>query len=131
MTDPERHLLDLYAQWRRLSLAEGEAIRAANWATVEKCQADKASLQTRITAAGKSCSTKRQRPGSSEPEAERELRGLVRELLALERENEAALQAQQRRTHQQQAEFTQTSRALRRVHAAYAPGGRAGWHSYS
>ena len=94
-------------------------------------QLPKALLQTRITTTSKSFSTRRQPPASGEPEAESELRKLVRELLALERENQAALQAQQRRTRQQQAEFTQTSRTLRQVHAAYAPGGRAGWHSYS
>jgi hypothetical protein len=129
--DAERQLLDLCERWRSLSEAEGQAISRADWPELQRVQGEKSLLQPQITAVSDRLQAELLKLGSKDDAAQTKLRRVVAELLALERRNDSALAARQQVVRQQQTELAQTSRTLRQVHAAYAPGGRAGWHSYS
>lgn len=131
MTDAERTLFDLFERWRRLSAAENQAIFTADWPHLERLQDEKRLLQPAITQANDLLQADLARFGAAAQSAQQRFRVLALELVAMERENDAALAAQQRASRQQQAELAQASRNLRQVHAAYVPVGRAGWQSYS
>jgi hypothetical protein len=131
MTDAERHLLRLFARWRRLSVAEAQAIQAGDWPHLEELHGKKQVLQPEISLVGDHLEAELAKQGPLGEAVQKRFRDLAAQLVVLERENDSALAAQQQRVEQQQAELAQTSRNLRQVHAAYAPGGRPGWHSYS
>jgi small-conductance mechanosensitive channel len=131
MTDAERHLLGLFERWRRLSVAEAQAIHAEDWSHLDELHGKKQLLQPEISLAGDHLQAELAKQGPLGEGVQQRFRDLAAELIALERENDCALAAQQQRVEQQRAELAQTSRNLRQVHAAYAPGGRPGWHTYS
>jgi Skp family chaperone for outer membrane proteins len=122
-------LQELYQQWRRWTDQEGEAIRKADWAQVDACQAEKARLQEAIQRvdeelAGK-CST------ADWAHLQSELRALVEDLMARERRNQSDLSAQRQRAQERESDLQHASRQLRQVHQAYVPGASAHWQSYS
>jgi hypothetical protein len=131
MTDAERNLFELLDRWRRLSVAEGQAITSSDWSRLERLQEEKRLLQPDVTLVNNLLQDELNRLGSVGESAQKRFRALAAGLLALERENDAALAAQQEDCRQQQSELAQTSRTLRRVHGAYVQPGSAGWHSYS
>lgn len=153
MTDAEKHLRLQYERWRTLTVAEGQAIRGADWTRVADCQAEKAQIQLRISAleedlakgfsaCGDSPHGIGRRPArqadhrSSIPRGEPSsvhagLHSVLREVILLEQRNLEDLHQQQGRARQQSDELHQASRRLSQVHRAYAPGGREAWHLYS
>lgn len=46
--NPEPRLLHLLREWRRLAEAEGDAIRAGNWALAQDCQREQAQLRSAL-----------------------------------------------------------------------------------
>jgi hypothetical protein len=124
-------LLALFDQWRHLTESEGEAIRAATWATVSKCQDAKFKLQARIVLTTELLQAELAAAGLGQGEYDRQFRGIVAELIALEARNSEWLSDQRKRAEQANHELAQTSRNLRQVHRAYAPARQPNWHSYS
>ena len=122
--NPEDDLLALYEEWRIVTAAETDAIHTEAWTRVNQCQETKQRLQDRIL----ETTDRRQGQGTVD---ELELRKIVDHLAALEMQNKMTLARKQERVRQQQTDLETSERTLHRLHRAYAPGGRTGWHSYS
>lgn len=131
MDQAEKQFLQACEAWARLTLAEGRAIAAADWPRVDKCQSAKTALQARLQASTDAFRRARAAAREQARAAERQVQDRVGRLLALERQNEAALAVQFRRAQQQQAELAQTRRTLRAVRHAYVPATPFGWESRS
>ena len=126
-----QELSRLYQEWRRLSEAEGEAIRRQEWPVVEDCQGAKYKLQSVITMATELYLADLAHPGGDPADYDRQFRGIVAELIQLEERNGQWLEDQKRRAREQQEELARTTASLRQVRRAYASGKAAAWTSYS
>jgi hypothetical protein len=131
MTDAERQLLEFLGRWRTLTAAEGRAIQTADWLSLDRLQGEKSRLQPQIAAANEFLRIELSKLGPMGDGIQQKFRQMAAELVAMEDENNSALSTQQRVVRRQQGELVQSSRTLRQVRAAYAPGGQAGWLSYS
>jgi len=123
--NPADNLLALYEEWRIATAAETDAINAEAWVRVSQCQETKQRLQVRIL----ETTDRGQRQRT--PADELKLRRIVDHLAALEMQNKMSLARKQERVRQQQTDLETAERTLNRLHRAYAPGERTGWHSYS
>ena len=123
--NPEDELLALYEEWRIVTAAETDAIHAEAWTRVNQCQEAKQRLQVRIL----ETTDRGQRQGTLADKLK--LRKIVDHLAALEIQNKMGLARKQERVRQQQTDLETAERTLHRLHRAYAPGERTGWHSYS
>jgi len=105
---PEAKLEELYREWQRLALAEGEAIRAGQWELVHACQQTLKQLQSQIhsVAAG--------------PAAHRGLRSTVRELFALTQRNAAALELRRADLAARRLAAARANHNLRRLQRSYS-----------
>jgi hypothetical protein len=125
------YLLGLYQEWRSWSEMEGAAIQSAAWNRVDECQGAKLQLQPRIVAASETLHTElaaaRQPYSAYEPQ----LRGIVAELIALERRNSEWLAEQRKHAQAEADSLSRTGGHLRQVRRAYAPSRESAWHSYS
>ena len=119
---PADELSALYAQWRRLTEDEGNAIKSSSWAQVEHYQAAKAKLQPRIVEVSERVEIVLH---------ERQFRPVVEELMEMERRNSTRLRETRRSAERQKQELDKTSRNLRQIHKSYVPPSRAHWQSYS
>jgi hypothetical protein len=126
-----QELKSLYQEWRRLSEAEGKAIRLNEWLAVNECQSAKYKLQACITLATETFLSDAAKEGRDAGEYDRQFRGTVAELIQLEERNGLWLEDQMRHARQQQEELSRSARNLRQVHRAYAAAESAAWHSYS
>jgi len=112
----------VYEQWQSLTEDEGEAIETGDWPSVEQYQNAKARLQPRIVELS-------QRLGTATHE--RKFRGIIEELMQLERRNSAALKRRRQAAEEQKREMDRASRHLRQLHKSYIPPARTHWQSYS
>lgn len=119
MNDHDHQLPGLLAQWRELTVREGEAIQAGQWAEVARHQRFKAELQPAISRADQAA--------RSAPH----LRAAVTELKALEQRNANWLGERISHAKRVRDEAEQSSRNLRRVRQSYASVTTSNWHSYS
>jgi len=119
---PTEELSALYAQWRRLTVDEGEAIEAGAWTHVEQYQSAKSRLQPRIVEVSQRLDALTH---------EEQFRPLIEQLMDLEHRNRERVQEQRRSGRRQQQELDRSSRQLRQVHDSYVPQARAHWQSYS
>jgi hypothetical protein len=126
-----QELNGLYQEWRRLSEAEGEAIRRGEWPAVEQCQEAKYKLQSCITMATEVYQSDLAHPGGDPLDYDRQFRGIVADLIQLEERNGKWLEDQKRQAREQLEELARTSSNLRLVRRAYASGRSAAWSSYS
>lgn len=124
-------LAALYADWRRLTEAEGEAISRAAWSRVADCQRAKAELRSRILAATTEWEAQRSSLDPAGAEEEPRLRALVAELISLESRNQQRLANQYEQARLSQAVLDRASSNLRQIRRAYAPSPRLAWQSYS
>jgi hypothetical protein len=115
MTDAERHLLKLFERWRRLSVAERQAIHAGDWPHLEELQGKKHLLQPEISLADDLLQAELAKLGPLGEPIQQKFRVLAADLVALERDNDSALATQQRVVEQQQAQLAQASRNLRQI----------------
>lgn len=124
-------LFKLLEDWRRLTLAEGEAIGSLDWDALRGLQSKKQSLQLRLTEGEEAVFGPKSPASSKRTEDKKRLRQYVEELAKLEKEN-ADLLARLIASNKQQAENSgQALRSLRVVQRAYAKTAESFWHSYS
>lgn len=123
-------LLDLYAEWRRLTELEGAAIGRDEWPTVAQQQALKRELQTRIVEATELWNREAE-AGSESARFERELRPLVADLIQLESRNHARLCERREQARVALASLDRSASQLRGIQRAYGPGEGTCWQSYS
>lgn len=124
-------LLDLYSQWRTWTDAEADAIRAAAWPQVNRCQNAKLRLQERILSATEQWHLEARLGGARETGVDPQVRRIVDELILLELRNGELVDSARRRARQQEDELDRSRRNLRQLQRAYAPSREALWQSYS
>ncbi len=122
----EERLFGLYAEWRRLSEVEGQAITAGQWREMERQQNLKEQLKTQIFQATV-CVTETQAPA----DYERSFRPVVDELILLETRNHELLWTRRQKVQRELEDLSCTRRQLRGIHRAYQSPHGGGWHSYS
>jgi hypothetical protein len=120
-------ITNLLEQWRRLTEAEGEAIRTGAWPSVKELQGAKAGLQRDINAAMEKW--KRENPGAAP--WKHPFRREVDRLISLEVRNSELLAQQQQRLQLEKASSDRALLTLRRVQGSYAQKPETGWNSYS
>jgi hypothetical protein len=129
--DAHQLLLDLYAEWRRLSELEGAAIGRDKWPCVAQQQQLKRRLQTRIVEATDAWNRQRPAlPGASEL-FETEFRPIVADLIRLESRNHELLCERRQHAHSAVASLGRSAAHLRGITRAYASGDGVRWQSYS
>jgi hypothetical protein len=125
LTQARAALRSHYEEWRSLSIAEGEAIRAGQWAQVEQLQARKRQLQEFVAA------DLGELPVAERDRLRAEFRLLVDELLALESRNREDLARQREQLATRQQRTDQIALRLRQLRQSYGVTGVAAWQSYS
>jgi hypothetical protein len=125
----ETELLNLFESWRNLSSQEGNAIANGDWVSVAECQNQKRLLQDQLARAE---SRAREELGEEGAAALIErLRGVVRELVAREKENLSAVAARRREADAEAGKMNRCARALKQIQKAYSLTDSHQWHSYS
>jgi hypothetical protein len=126
-------LIALYAEWRRLSDLEGNAIGNDEWTDVARQQQLKQELRDRIVQ-----TTERWRREWTDTEAEtvnvrfeREFRPIVAELIERESRNHELICQRRRHMQSELSSLNQSSARLRGLHRAYACDTGNRWQSYS
>ena len=127
----QQQLMKLYERWGCLTIDEGEAIRAADWAKVAQQQAEKWMIRNQIHASSSQLEAEIQ-AGRVDPKSiHKQIHYIVDELIGLEMENERALAEQRQLAQQEQWELQRSTQNLRRLQKAYAPAPGPAWDSYS
>jgi hypothetical protein len=109
--------MELFKEWRALTVAEAEAIQEKDWHRLEDCQNAKAGLTLEIGRRGQ--------------QDDRGLRPIIDELIAMESENQRALAAARLGLEAEYALLEQAGRTVRQVSRAYGADSRPTWQSYS
>ena len=123
-------LFDTYAEWRRWTEEEGDAIRQSDWPKVHSCQRAKMELQPRILKFTDDARTETVGTGTRGEDIEKDLRREVASLIQLETRNGQVLDTVRRLAQAEQAELDRSRRQLQRVRS-YAPVRTSVWSSYS
>ena len=123
-----RALSQLLEQWRRLTLAETNAITTSGWEALKTLQEEKLLLQPLIERVESMLF-----PAASEPESEekKRLREDVQDLLRLEQDNRKLLANFIADADAQLKRSNKIIQSLRFVQRAYGDRSRSFWHSYS
>ena len=119
-------LIDLYTEWRRLTVFESEAIESLAWDQVDSFQNEKIQLQHRIIDAQEEWQNSR---SDSKP-TQGEIRSIIAELLELERVNSESITAKKAVLSQKQAELGRTQRNIRQIQQSYSASSGPRWNSY-
>jgi hypothetical protein len=123
----QTELLNCYRQWRHWSEGERGAIAAGDWPALERCQAQKALLQSEIlrwTAESRPCS----RGAAHE---QKEFRTMLQDLIAFETQTAEMLAQARTGVQRQVRELHRSSVKLKRVRQSYGGPREAVWSSYS
>lgn len=127
-----RHqLLAAYAEWRRWTELEGQAIESENWPRIRECQDAKQRLQSRIISETDRARQECARLGLDYLDMERQVRTVVSELIQLEARNGEVLSHHRRTAEAERDQLARSSRDLRRVHHSYGGQREAAWTSFS
>lgn len=121
----------LLAQWKKLTLAENELIRANDWSALEQLQSKKASLQQSIEKLEEQFSQSPLIPEERKRQERKHLKQVATELLALERNNEAILSERIAEADRELKSSNKTIQSLRHVQKAYGSGKSFFWQAYS
>ena len=125
------HLFELLEDWRRLTLAEKEAITSLDWETLRDLQEKKLSIQPRIAEGEAAVFGPKSSTTARRGTEKKRLREYVEALAKLEKQN-ADLLAKLIASDKQRIENAgQSLRSLRVVQRAYAKAAESFWHSYS
>lgn len=117
--------------WKRLTLAEAQAIQAEDWDRLQQLQTQKVALQKSIEDSEyslfqSSFLTKRQKD-----DERARIKETANELLALEQKNQDALAKRMAETDAELKDSNRTISSLRYIQQAYGKGGRSFWQAYS
>jgi hypothetical protein len=123
-------LWQAYQDWKRLTEQEGTAIQRSQWFEVQSAQAQKRLLQTEIVRL--TDQIKASLNSSIEHEQfNSRLRGTVNELILLETQNNAKVQAMMSAAEDQRRNLLLTANRLRQVHNRYVPAREPLWENLS
>jgi hypothetical protein len=130
-----QNLLDLYAEWGRLTVLEGAAIDVSEWPVVEEQQRRKHDLRDEIIRATQQWQNERTTdedgPDSARASFERYFRPIVSDLILQEHRNQLALAERRQELQTKLAAAGQSAARLRSIHRSYAPERNPRWQSYS
>jgi len=119
-----------YQDWKRLTEQEGTAIQRSQWFEVQSAQARKRLLQTDIIRL--TDQIKASVNSSVEQEQfDSRLRGTVNELILLETQNSAKVQAMMSAAEDQRRNLLLAAQRLRQVHSRYVPARDPLWENLS
>lgn len=131
MTTTGEQLNEVLAEWRRLAVAEGKAIREGNWAFVSECQRALCELRPQIDALNGKASQPQAFPAAESSNRKISSRATVLELIELQRNNLQSLQQRRQRLSAYIEGLARTGRTLRGLQRSYAGPGASSWSSYS
>ena len=120
---PYSQLIELYADWRKLSDQECEALRHQNWGRVAESQARKKSLQDVISTVFKTCTVEQRRSA--------QIKEILSELIQSEQANQQLLERIRKTAEKERGDLGGVARTLRRIHGSYGQQPQTVWHSYS
>ena len=126
-----RDLYGLLAEWKKLTLAEGEHIRSGDWNALESLQSKKVVLQQSIETQEKAFSENRLISDELKNQERTRLKQMAAELLHLEKTNEALLSDRIAEADRQLKSSSKTIQSLRHVQKAYGTGRHSFWQAYS
>jgi hypothetical protein len=121
----QRDLPALYAEWRRLTEQEADAIRSAQWDRLDSIQNAKRELQPLIVAASERAQSAAPALGEAQATS-----ATILELIALEKRNAALLAAQSEAAREVRAHWDRSSRNLRQIQQSYSGLHRSNWAGY-
>lgn len=127
----EAELFAAYEELRRIAEIEGEAIRAGNWAAASDCHARLRALQPRITRLAGEARKEWHRTGADMASKERHLRGIILDLIELEKRNGAFLAAARENARRHLDQLDCARKNLKRVQRSYSPARPPVWNSFS
>ena len=119
-----------YQDWKRLTEEEGTAIQHSHWYEVHSAQQQKRVLQAdivRLTDQIKANFTTQREEGKFDTR----LRGIVNELILLETQNSAKVQAMMSAAEDQRRNLLLAAQRLRQVHSRYVPARDPLWENLS
>ena len=120
---PYSKLIELYADWRKLSADECEALGHQNWSRVAEAQSRKKNLQDGISAVFKAC-TAEQRQSS-------QIKEILSELIKSEQANQRLLEQIRNAADKERGNLGGVARTLRRIQGSDGQQPQTVWHSYS
>lgn len=115
---------ELYAEWRRLTEAEAEAIEREAWDLLGEHQRAKAGLRDAIVQAEAAC-------GPFEGDEEVRRRQVITELICLETRNHEAITRRRCAQQSEQAGLERRRQDLRRIQRTFGARHESVWQSYS
>ena len=115
---------ELYAEWRRLTEAEADAIEREAWDLLSVHQRAKVELRDAIVQAEEAC-------GPFEGAEEVRRREVIAELICLETRNHEAITRRRCAAQSEQAGLERRRQDLRRIQRTFGARREAVWQSYS
>jgi hypothetical protein len=127
----EEELHGAYSEWRRLSEAEGKAIREGNWGFVAECQLALTRLRSTIDQLTTKAGEEIRNLGLSAETCQSSRRATVLNLIELQRRNLASLQQRRQRLSAHIENLVRSNRNLRGIQRSYTERTSPAWSSYS
>jgi hypothetical protein len=127
----EQALLNAYAEWHRLTKAEGNAIRLRNWNFLLECQEALKKLQPFISQLNFAARSEWKNSGTDYFEKEKAVHAIVSELIELGRRNQALLKVAREAALAKREQLEQAGRNLKRLQLAYVSARSPAWTSFS
>jgi uncharacterized protein (DUF58 family) len=127
----EQALLNAYSEWRRLTEAEGKAIRQRDWNFLLECQSLLKKFQPLITQLTFAARSEWKNSGADFLTKENKFHVIVSELIELGQRNKALLQTARRAAQAKREELEQAGRNLKRLQFSYASARAPAWTSFS
>jgi len=129
--DPHHLLLDLYAEWGRLTDLEGAAIGKDEWPSVQQQQVLKRKLQDQIVQTAEQWHAEQGDTAAAQAKYDREFRPIVTHLIQRESQNHELLHQRWDHLKAKVGSLKQAGMRLRGIHRTYAAQGSPSWQSYS
>jgi len=120
-----------YAEWNRLTRAQGAAIRSGNWSFVAECQGALAQLRQNIDRLNSGIAEQTvESDGGNNPNPQAS-RATILELIELQRRNLISLEQRRQRLSAHIENLSRASRNLRCLQRSYRAPTVEAWSSYS
>jgi len=124
-------LMNVLAEWRRLTEREAQAILKDDWKSVSEQQRCKVQLREAISLARDWAGAAQAASGRAGGGGEDKLQAAVAELVALETRNRDVLSVKRERCRAELERVNETVRNLHAVRRTYGGSHSHRWHSYS
>jgi hypothetical protein len=115
----ERDLFEVCREWRRLAEAEGEAIRTGNWGFCSACQKALQPLRERITTLLPVVRAEWMQPGGDHAARQQLFDDTIRQLIELQRRNQALIKAARETAHAKIQQLNQARIKLKQLRRSY------------